>query len=406
MASSAADTIIDKSTLSDIYITDALAKRRSAPGDPAREKEGLLRLALAMAERPADVLPDFVALAMELTGATSAGLSLFEEGPGDGVFRWRCLHGLLARFENALTPRMDSPCGVTLDQNRPVLARHPELIYDWISAHGIIVPEVLLVPLHIGGAEPLGTLWVVAPDVGHFNLEHARITQEFAHFVGNALKMIRTETQLRSALDEQEIIAGEMNHRLKNLFAMTDGIIRGSARSAANVEEMAETLSARLHALSDAQALVHQRASAPGTTDRSIDLGDLIAAVVEVHQAEGRVGPERLSIAGPPVACGDHAINTIALIFHELATNAAKYGALSTRGGSVEIIWSVDEEKLILDWREQGGPPIGGEPDHEGFGTSLISRTISRHFQGSVDYLWAAHGLSVRITASLAKLAN
>ncbi|RYD86900.1 MAG: histidine kinase, partial [Sphingomonadales bacterium] len=275
MASSTADAVIDKSTLSDIYITDALTERPLTPANPSREKEAVLGLAAAMADRPAEVLPDFVALAMELTGATSAGLSLFEEQPGDGVFRWRHLHGMLSPFEDALTPRMDSPCGVTLDQNRPVLARHPEQIYDWISAHDIIVPEVLLVPLYIGSAEPLGTLWVVAPEVGHFNAEHARITAELAGFVGSALKMIRTETRLRFALDEQEIIAREMSHRLKNLFAMTDGLIRSSARGADNVDDMAEALSGRLHALADAHALVQRKATALGSDDRSIDLADL-----------------------------------------------------------------------------------------------------------------------------------
>ncbi|MCX7355881.1 MAG: hypothetical protein NTY59_13835 [Alphaproteobacteria bacterium] len=112
-----------------------------------------------MADHPEEVLPRFVDLAMEITGGISAGLSLYEENPAPGVFRWRYLRGVLAPFENATTPRNFSPCGITLDRNGPVLSLHPERVYDWISNADIVVPEVLLVPLYLGGKEPLGTLW-------------------------------------------------------------------------------------------------------------------------------------------------------------------------------------------------------------------------------------------------------
>src|SRR5690606_30993592 len=121
-----------------------------------------------IAADPDNALPKFVALAMELTGASSAGLSLYESGPHDGVFRWTHLQGSFARFEDATTPRNYSPCGVTLDRDAPVLSRHPERYYEWISDAGIVVPEVLLVPLPIGAEEPLGTLWVVGDEEGHF----------------------------------------------------------------------------------------------------------------------------------------------------------------------------------------------------------------------------------------------
>ena len=114
------------------------------------------------------MLPRFVELAMELTEGVSAGFSLYEPEPAPGIFRWRHLHGSLAAFENATTPRNFSPCGVTLDQNRPVLARHAERFYSWISDAHIVVPEVLLVPLLVGDNETLGTLWIVSDEDGHF----------------------------------------------------------------------------------------------------------------------------------------------------------------------------------------------------------------------------------------------
>ena len=77
------------------------------------------------------------------------------------MFRWRYLRGLLAPFEGATTPRNFSPCGITLDRNAPVLSARPERVYNWIADANISVPEVLLVPLYLGGTTPLGTLWIV-----------------------------------------------------------------------------------------------------------------------------------------------------------------------------------------------------------------------------------------------------
>lgn len=187
----------------DVFITDALAMRPVKYENLRHEKAAIQQLAERMADDPADVLPHFVALAMKLTDAESAGLSIFDRKMAPDVFEWRCLHGLLAPFEKATTPRNHSPCGVTLDVNRPMLLTHPERIYDWIAAEDLIVPEVLLVPLYVAG-EPLGTLWVVAADEGHFDRSHARLLSELATFVGIALKMERTNNKLRRAIRERE----------------------------------------------------------------------------------------------------------------------------------------------------------------------------------------------------------
>src|ERR1700712_665612 len=157
------------------FISAELGRRPASMIDPRRESEALRSLADAMANNPGEVLPRLVEHAADLTGGTSAGLSLYEPDPAPGVFRWCHLHGVLASFENALTPRDDSPCGVTLDRNAPTLAAHPELIYDWIADAGIVVPEVLLIPLHLKDEAPLGTLWIVGPRGGHFNQDNRRL---------------------------------------------------------------------------------------------------------------------------------------------------------------------------------------------------------------------------------------
>jgi len=190
-------------TIADVFITDELDRRAPKKTDYLQEKLALQDLAARMVDQPEEVLPRFVDLALEMTDGVSAGLSLYEEEPAPGVFRWQYLRGVLAPFNGATTPRDFSPCGITLDRNAPVLSRHPERVYGWIADANIVVPEVLLVPLYLGGRVPLGTLWIVSAREGHFDSGHARALTELAAFVGIALRMVRSEQRLNTALEAQ-----------------------------------------------------------------------------------------------------------------------------------------------------------------------------------------------------------
>ena len=191
-----------------MIITDELERRAPKKTDYLQEKLALQDLAARMAEQPQEVLPRFVALALEMTGGVSAGLSLYEEDPAPGIFRWHYLQGVLAPFNGATTPRDFSPCGITLDRNAPILAQHPERVYGWIADANIVVPEVLLVPLYLGSARfRLGTLWIVSDRKGHFDSGHARALTELAAFVGIALRMVRSEQRLQQTLEARERVS-------------------------------------------------------------------------------------------------------------------------------------------------------------------------------------------------------
>jgi two-component sensor histidine kinase len=329
-----------------VFITEELDRRVPVQIDSLKEKIALQELAALMASNPEQVLPKFVSLAMEMAGGVSAGLSLYEETPAPGVFRWHHLQGTLAQFAGATTPRNYSPCGIVLDLNAPVLTAHSELAYDWLAAHNVSLPEVLLVPLHIGSQEPTGTLWIVSDEDGHFNREHVRLITELAAFVALALETDRTKQQLQKALDEQLVLAREMTHRIKNLFAITDGMIRFSAKSATTPAEMAALLSGRLHALANAHALVRQEFSEVGIITPTSDLKELIDKIVSPHEHLTSQSTPIFSIEGPPIRCGERAANAFALVFHELATNAAKYGALTVEDGRVSIKWHHENKSL------------------------------------------------------------
>jgi GAF domain len=138
--------------------------------DLNREKLAVRDIARQMATNPTQVLPTLVDLTIELCRAVAGGISMYEKA-GE-VFRWHHLRGTLERFTGATTPRDYSPCGITLDNKSPILVQKPERVYSWLVDAGVSLPECLLVPLYVGEAEPLGTLWIVSEEVGYFNDEH------------------------------------------------------------------------------------------------------------------------------------------------------------------------------------------------------------------------------------------
>jgi two-component sensor histidine kinase len=378
--------------IAEVFITDELSRRAVPAPDYLREKLAIQDLAAQMADHPSEVLPRLVQLALEICNADSAGISVLE---GDH-FRWFNLKGQLAAFEGTTTPRNDSPCGVCLDQRSPVLMEHPERAYGWIADARVCVPEVLLVPLLIDRTTPLGTLWVIAREGQRFNRGHARVLSELAVFTGIALRMIQADVKLKKALEEQETLTKEMSHRVKNLFAMTDSMIRMTARNSTTKEQMAESLSGRLRALSDAHSLVRRSFNPETHEPVGVELSDVISTVLRPHRNP--------VMNGAHVQLGERATNSVALVFHELATNASKYGALSVEGGTVYVDWTADGDTLVLTWRETGGPPVMA-PKKNGFGTALVRSTIAGH-GGTIESDWAREGLTARISVPLSSLVH
>ncbi len=271
--------------------------------------------------------------------------------------------GDLSRFNNATTPRDNSPCGVTLDRTGPVLMQHVERAYDWVAAAGIEVPEVLLVPLFVGRTEPVGTLWIVSNRPGHFHSGHARVAAELASFVGTVLRVQRTEEDLKRALEAQETLSREMSHRVKNLFALVNTMIRFGARSARDKDDFSQTLTGRMLALASAHEMVM-------TKDKvdAADLDHVIRSIIEPHQHEAGT---RFVLDGATMAVRPQSISGLALVINELATNAIKYGALASEQGQVVISWNADDETLNVRWEERGGAAIDAIPERIGFGVAV-----------------------------------
>jgi len=207
-------------------------------------------------------------------------------------------------------------------------------------------------------------------------------------------------TAFRRSEEQRQLLIRELNHRVKNLFAVLSGMIAMSARTARDPRELADALRGRLMALSRAHELI-QPALAAELTDRSASLRDLISLVLEPHLLPGA---ERLHVEGPDIHIAASVATALALTLHELATNAVKYGALSTPDGRLDITWSREDAHLVLTWAEAGGPLVAGPPARSGFGSQLARITVSRQLGGAITFNWHPTGLHIVLTADLRHL--
>jgi PAS domain S-box-containing protein len=215
-------------------------------------------------------------------------------------------------------------------------------------------------------------------------------------------------TERRRAQEHQTLLVRELNHRIKNLFAITNGMISLSARSATTPKEYAANIRGRLNALATAHELILPTAG--GDADaiaESTNLETLLRKILSPYVGTQTDGQNvRLHIDGPSVPLGARTVTSFALILHELATNAAKYGALSVEKGKLHVTWTCAEKALVMKWAESGGPTLDGPPKSEGFGTTLSNHSVREQFGGVLSHKWDLKGLSVELTIPMERLSH
>jgi PAS domain S-box-containing protein len=221
-----------------------------------------------------------------------------------------------------------------------------------------------------------------------------------------ASKIARDITARRRAQEQQNLLLKEMSHRVKNLFAVASGLVTLSARSARTPADMAEAVRDRLGALARAHGLTRPGLlNGNGKPCQDTTLHALVQTIFAPYVDPDRVkGHGFFIITGPCLPIGGNAVTSIALVLHELATNAAKYGALSSPGGYIHIDWSVKNDELLLTWKEHGGPSLDGPAEHEGFGSSLVRRLVTGQFGGQLSYDWKPKGLIIRLSMPVERL--
>lgn len=211
-------------------------------------------------------------------------------------------------------------------------------------------------------------------------------------------------TQRKQAEEAHELLAGEMTHRVKNLLAIASALTTLTCRSSKTTAEMARNLTHRLAALGRAHDLVRP---GPGRAPKAALLGDLLTVLLAPYDEMGSFrGRVRVSV--PRVSVGEAAATTLALVFHELATNALKYGALSAPDGTLDVSCAANggsHGDIVLVWSERGGPRVVAPTKPAGFGRAMAVRGMSGHLGGSIQFDWAQAGLVATLQMNKDRLA-
>jgi PAS domain S-box-containing protein len=197
-------------------------------------------------------------------------------------------------------------------------------------------------------------------------------------------------SERKRAEEEIHLLMREANHRVKNILGLVQVIARRTGAS--SPESFTERFTERIQALAANQDLL------VGHKWQGVDMEDLVRTQL-AHFAD-LIGA-RIVVGGPKLHLNAAASQALGLAIHELATNAGKYGALSTDSGHVDIDWRLEGETLAMNWAERGGPPVR-QPEHEGFGTTVTSTMAERALDGDVQLDYAPSGVAWHLTCPVA----
>ncbi|MCE7028649.1 HWE histidine kinase domain-containing protein [Jiella avicenniae] len=195
------------------------------------------------------------------------------------------------------------------------------------------------------------------------------------------------ERQQTLATERQELLIAELNHRVRNILSLMRALVVQSRASAKSVDDFATIIGGRIQALARAHDQI--------TDDKyqAQSLRSIIQTEIEAY-----VGHKvaRVHLNGPPILVEAKTFSTLALVFHEMVTNSAKYGALSDSLGEISVDWRIDEnDSCEIRWRESGGPPVQ-PPSRRGFGTTIIERSIPHDLGGEVSIEYHLAGIRGR----------
>jgi two-component sensor histidine kinase len=221
------------------------------------------------------------------------------------------------------------------------------------------------------------------------------------------ISISRDVTEQRRTDEERALSTRELAHRIKNMFAVVDGVISLSARAAVESKSFADALRGRIYDLGRAIAYVAPSEAIAGETSESRTLQGLLHLLLGPYG--DLEGPNRrIRIVGDDVPVGSSSTTSLALILNELATNAMKYGALGDRGGRIDIALTIEADVLNVSWVEtvEIDPSITQGIDHMGFGSVLLEKAVGRQLGGQYRREWAPEGITITMHFSIARLSR
>src|SRR6185295_15521854 len=327
-------------------------------------------------------------------GCERAAILLFDEA---GVMRFVAWRGLSDGYRRAVDGH--SPWSRDTKDPQPICiadighSELPEPLKATVKAEGI--GALAFTPLMAKG-ELVGKFmtYYKAPHV--FSDTEIDLAVNIARQLGFSVERMNAEDAERRAQARQDFLARELQHRSKNLFSVVQAIVARSFANKRTVQEAETAVSERLHSLAQTHAIL---------IDKEWQGADL----TEVVRTE--MGPygDRVSIEGPSLMLTAKAAQNFALSLHELATNAAKYGALSNQSGRVHISWSVGKpngrHQFMFRWQERGGPRVT-PPTGKGFGSAVLEQVMAEYFEAPPQIEFAANGVGYEVVGSLEAITN
>ncbi len=215
------------------------------------------------------------------------------------------------------------------------------------------------------------------------------------------LSVSRDVTREVYLANERALVTRELAHRIKNLFAIMDGMIRLAARSATDTATFSESLRSRIGGLGRSIAYIYSGKDLPWSEGQKRTLHGLVHELVRPYGKE--VGLD-IVVVGDDHEVSEDAITPMSLIINELATNAVKYGALAKPDGKVVISTVLRGDAMHMEWIETGGAPAAS-PKATGFGTTLVDRTVNLQLEGTINREWTPQGLRIRFILPTRRLA-
>ncbi|AWB23738.1 histidine kinase [Methylobacterium currus] len=248
--------------------------------------------------------------------------------------------------------------------------------------------------------QPIGTMCVLDTKPRHLSelqIDMLRFLARQAMTQMELRRSVATRDRLlaeaRAAEARRRDLAHEMAHRMKNLLSMVQAVATQTLRQATSMEEGRLAISHRLTALARAQDILLQ------ADFKAADVCEVVAATIAPHQTSDR----RIRLNGPGTLLTSQQALGLSLAVHELATNAAKYGALSNDDGTVDVAWTDEDNAFVFDWTERGGPAVVA-PDRRGFGSKLIERIVASYFNGEGRIDFAPEGIRFRLVGKSDRL--
>ena len=254
------------------------------------------------------------------------------------------------------------------------------------------VVAYLGVPLHGPDGHALGAICAIDDKPRKWRPRDVQILQDLC-------AVVETEIELRHALNAKELLLSELEHRLKNTFALVLSIVRMTERESDGPEEALKAIQSRILALSKAHDLIIPKTGGGARDPSSIELRKLLSVLLEPHVGEGLKG---VTLDGPTMMLAPEPVTNFALVLHEFATNSVKYGALSSAQGGLEVSWGAEADQLVLTWRETGATIDAEAFDRNGFGSRLIDICVRLQLKGALERRIDAKSLTLRLTAPAA----